>query len=190
MIDQLSKTERLLLLKLARDAIVEEIENHRSLQIEIKSYPPRLQEPGATFVTLTLHGQLRGCIGTLEPYQSLVEDVSEHAVAAALQDYRFPALTAVEIPNIKIEISRLTLPIEIEYSSSEDLLNSIRFNVDGVLIKSGMRRATFLPQVWSKVSSKEEFLNLLCLKMGAHENLWRYENLKVFTYQVEEFKEA
>jgi AmmeMemoRadiSam system protein A len=146
-------------------------------------------EPGASFVTLTIQGYLRGCVGALEPYQSLVEDVCEHAVAAAFQDYRFPPLQAEEINNIEIEISYLTKPQTLEYGEPQDLPRKLRPKIDGVVLRDGMRRATFLPQVWEKIPNPENFLEQLCMKMGAPADLWRKKKLDVSVYQVEEFHE-
>jgi AmmeMemoRadiSam system protein A len=125
----------------------------------------------------------------LEAYQSLVEDVREHAVAAAFQDYRFPPVQASEVKDIEIEISYLTRPEPLKYENTEDLPKLIRPNVDGVVIKDGRQRATFLPQVWEKIPDPEAFLEELCVKMGATANLWRRKKLDVMIYQVEEFHE-
>ena len=148
-----------------------------------------LQEPGASFVTLTRRGDLRGCIGALEAYQPLALDVQEHAVAAALDDYRFPPVRPAELGSIRIEVSRLTPPVPLEYQVSSDLLQWLRPKIDGVILKDGRHRATFLPQVWENISSPESFLDQLCMKMGAAPDAWRKKHLAVFTYQVEEFHE-
>jgi AmmeMemoRadiSam system protein A len=154
------------------------------------SLTPRLREEGASFVTLTVRGQLRGCIGALEPYQPLAEDVREHAVAAALEDPRFPPVNERELNGIEIEVSRLTPPAPLEYKDAEDLLSKLRPHVDGVILRDTFRRATFLPQVWEKISNPAEFLDNLCYKMGASPDLWRRKHLDVLTYQVEEFSES
>jgi AMMECR1 domain-containing protein len=75
------------------------------------------------------------------------------------------------------------------YEQPDDLLEILRPNLDGVVIRDGARRATFLPQVWEKIPNVEEFLEQLCLKMGASSDLWRKKKLEVLTYQVEEFHE-
>lgn len=185
----LSDEERLILLKLAREALEQGVRHQPLRPLDLRSLPPRLSEPGASFVTLTRRGELRGCVGTLEAYQPLAEDVREHAVAAALHDYRFPPVTPDELAEIKIEISRLTRPIPLEYSKPEELPALLRPGVDGVVLRDGLRRATFLPQVWEKLPDAEHFLSNLCLKMGVEANYWRYKKLQVATYQVEEFHE-
>lgn len=188
--DKLTIEEQQTLLRLARDAMERGVKGEKLSPLDEASLPPHLREKGSSFITLTLHGELRGCIGSLEPYQSLAEDVREHAVAAALRDPRFPAVRENELNGIRIEVSRLSLPISLEYNDANDLLSRIRPHVDGVILRdvSG-RRGTFLPQVWGKISDPADFLNNLCYKMGINENTWRSRHLDVFIYQVEEFHE-
>jgi AmmeMemoRadiSam system protein A len=187
--DNLTAEEKQILLRLAREALEIGVRGQKLPPLELNSMPLPLQEQGASFVTLTIEGNLRGCIGALEPYQSLAEDVREHAVAAALQDYRFPNVSPGELSQIEIEVSRLTIPVPLEYSTPEDLLSKLQPGIDGVLLRDGSRRATFLPQVWEKISDPAEFLDNLCYKMGASSDLWRKKHLDVSTYQVEEFHE-
>jgi len=189
MSDRLSPQERIALLEIARQAINSVVQGNSLEPLDLAHLPLVLREEGASFVTLTIAGQLRGCIGALEAYQPLALDVQEHAVAAATEDYRFPPVSRQELPLIDIEISRLTPMKALDYSGFQELLNKVRPGVDGVVLRDGMRRATFLPQVWEKVSSKEEFFDHLCLKMGARQNLWREKQLLVWTYQVEEFND-
>jgi AmmeMemoRadiSam system protein A len=187
--DILNKEEQEQLLGMARQAL-EDVTNGKRLEpLDLQSLPPRLRQPGATFVTLTRANDLRGCIGTLEALLPLAEDVREHAVAAATQDYRFMPVQAIELPEIKIEISRLTDPKDLSYDTPEELLDRLRPHIDGVILREGMHRATFLPQVWEKLPDGEEFLSHLCMKMGAPPDLWRYRKLQVQVYQVEEFHE-
>jgi AmmeMemoRadiSam system protein A len=154
------------------------------------SLPPNLREEGSSFVTLTAHGQLRGCIGSLEPHESLAQDVRAHAVAAALNDPRFPPVQEDELNGIQIEVSRLTLPIPLEYKDANDLLSKLHPYVDGVILRdASYRRATFLPQVWEKIPDPANFLDNLCYKMGVQHDDWRSKHLEVLTYQVEEFHE-
>ena len=187
--DKLTPEEKKILLQEARSALEHGVRGEKQPALDLKSLPGRLRETGASFVTLTIHGNLRGCIGALEPYQPLAQDVREHAVAAALEDQRFPPVTPDELGKIEIEISRLTLPVKLEYSDAEDLLKKLRPEVDGVILRDGFRRATFLPQVWEKLPDKAEFLDNLCYKMGAAPGTWKHKALEVQTYQVEEFHE-
>jgi AmmeMemoRadiSam system protein A len=186
---ELNPKEKQILLMIARQSIEKAVKKEDPINIILSELPPKLREQGASFVTLTIHGRLRGCIGTLEAYQPLVLDVCEHAVAAATQDYRFPPLNLNEFDQIEIEISRLTPQQKLVYETPTDLIAGLHPQVDGVVLRDGFQRATFLPQVWEKLSDPAEFLSQLCLKMGAPANLWRSKKLEVFTYQVEEFKE-
>jgi AmmeMemoRadiSam system protein A len=187
--DKLTTEEKRTLLQLARQALEMGVRDQKLPPLELNSMSPRLQEHGASFVTLTVNGNLRGCIGTLEPYQPLAEDVREQAMAAALKDYRFPNVRPEELSEIEIEISRLTIPVPLEYSTSEELLSKLHPGVDGVLLRAGLRRATFLPQVWEKIPDPAGFLDNLCYKMGVSPDLWRKKDLDVSIYSVEEFHE-
>jgi uncharacterized protein len=187
--NQLSLDERQALLALARKALEDAISGKPLEPLEIEIQSPCLQEPGATFVTLRRKGELRGCIGALEAYQPLAEDVREHAVAAALQDYRFPPVAPNELSEITIEISRLTTPQRLDYKDCDDLEHLLASRKDGVILKDGIRRATFLPQVWEKLPNPNLFLNSLCMKMGLTPDTWRRKKMEVWLYQVEEFHE-
>ena len=132
---------------------------------------------------------LRGCIGALEAYQPLALDVQEHAVAAALEDYRFAPVIPSELKHISIEVSRLTTPIKLDYADPMDLMHKLHPGVDGVILKDGPHRATFLPQVWEKIPDPASFLDQLCYKMGAMPDVWRKGHPEILIYQVEEFHE-
>jgi len=189
MTQKLTDGERQTLLRLAREALEFGVQGRKLPLLDQNTLTPALREDGASFVTLTINDGLRGCIGALEAYRPLAQDVREHAIAAALQDPRFPPVGESELKRIKIEVSRLTAPAPLEYTSSEDLLKKLRPHVDGVILKDNHRRATYLPQVWEKIPDSAEFLSSLCQKMGARPNLWRETKLKVEVYQVEEFHE-
>lgn len=185
----LTLTERETLLKLARSSIERAVAGKSLPLIRSEELTPDLAEMGASFVTLTRNDRLRGCIGALEAYQPLAQDVQEHAVDAAMNDYRFPPVRIYEVPDLKIEISRLTKPQPLAYQTPQDLLKLLRPGVDGVVIHDRERRATFLPQVWEQIPSPAAFLDHLCQKMGAPASLWREKALHVLVYQVEEFHE-
>lgn len=187
--DLLSSEDKKTLLTIARQAITDAIQAKTLIPPDPKNYSEMLQREGASFVTLTIHGDLRGCIGALEPYQPLVVDVWEHAIAAAMEDYRFYPVSASELDQIKIEISRLTVPQRLEYTDPADLIARLHPDQDGVILREGRNRATFLPQVWEKIPDARSFLSQLCLKMGAPANYWLTHHLDVFTYQVEKFEE-
>jgi AmmeMemoRadiSam system protein A len=187
--DKLTSDEKLFLIRLARQALEAGVRGQPLPDVDLATLTPTLKTEGASFVTLTISGDLRGCIGALEPYQPLAEDVREHAVAAALEDYRFHQVQEYELGKIVIEVSRLTVPKPLEYRGPDDLLAKFQPNIDGVIIRDSFRRATFLPQVWEKIPDKSAFLGNLCYKMGAAPDTWRKRHLEVLIYQVEEFHE-
>lgn len=178
------------LLRLARLALAEAVCGQPLKPPDLDALPEALRRPGATFVTLTRLGELRGCVGALEAYLPLAEDVRVHAAAAALQDYRFLPVRPEELAEIEIEVSCLTEAQPLAYHRPEELLARLRPGVDGVILRDGHRRATFLPQVWEKLPEPELFLSQLCQKMGADPCLWQRKPLQALTYQVVEFHEA
>lgn len=189
MTEPLTLEEKQTLLRLARQSLEAAVRNQKLPALDAFPLTPALLTQGASFVTLTKRGSLRGCIGALEPYQPLAADVREHAVAAALEDYRFPPVKESELKEIEVEVSRLTVPEPLAYTDANDLLEKLRPGVDGVILKDGFHRATFLPQVWEQLPEKAAFLSHLCSKMGASPDAWKRKHLEVFIYRVEEFHE-
>jgi len=187
--EPLDEIQQDVLIKIARNAIDKATSLQPLPRIDLDNLPSSLQENGASFVTLTVNGRLRGCIGTLEAYQPLALDVQEHAIAAALEDPRFPKVQPSELHDIRIEVSVLTPKVPLSYSGPDDLLHQLKPGIDGVVLQDGFRRATFLPQVWDQLPEPEQFLSHLCRKMGAPADLWQKKALNVFLYQVQEFHE-
>ena len=187
--DKLTLEEQQTLRRMAREAMTFRVKGEALPPLDVSSLTERLRADGASFVTLTMRGELRGCVGALEAYQPLAEDVREHAVAAALEDPRFPPVSERDLRAIQLEISRLTRPHPLEYKDAAELLSKLKPRVDGVILRDDMRRATFLPQVWKKIPQPDEFMDNLCYKVGANYDLWRKKHLEVLTYQVEEFHE-
>jgi AmmeMemoRadiSam system protein A len=186
----LTEEIRKTILKLARDALIVAAERGHLPPIDHSNLPEILRKPGASFVTLKKNNALRGCIGALEAKLPLVEDIRQHAVAAALYDYRFPAVQTNEVEDISIEVSILTEPTRLEYEDPENLLQLLRPMVDGVILTDGERRATFLPQVWEKIPSPSLFLSMLCEKASLPSNAWQTQKLHVYIYQVETIHEG
>jgi AmmeMemoRadiSam system protein A len=182
----LGPEDRLTLLRLARQAVV--LAAHDRPLPPVESESPALQAEGCAFVTLTRDGALRGCIGGLEAFQPLAADVWEHAYAAAREDPRFQPVRPEELPGIRIEVSRLTEPTRLTVPPGERL-GSLRPGLDGVILRRGRMRATFLPQVWEKVPDPEVFLEMLCDKAGLARAAWRDDDVELFVYQVESFAE-
>ena len=149
----------------------------------------RLRAPGATFVTLTEGGRLRGCIGTLEAWRPLIEDVRANAVAAAFRDSRFAPLTAAELPAIRVEVSLLGASTPLDFRDETDALAQLRPGQDGVILSVDGRRATFLPQVWDELPEPREFLTQLKRKAGLPATYWS-EHIALSRYAVHKWKEA
>jgi uncharacterized protein len=175
-----------LLLAIARDAIFQGLEKRRTNFPNVGKVPAELMEERATFVTLTIGGHLRGCIGMLEACRPLAEDVAANAVSAAFEDPRFPPLTEKEFEKLEIHISVLSPPEELLFSSEEDVLSQIRPGIDGLILRDGHHRGTFLPSVWEELSEKEHFWAHLKLKAGLPTNYWS-DTVQVFRYTTEYF---
>jgi len=186
---KLTDQEGTYLLDVARKTIQQELFEDTPVKQGNEMASPMFSEKRGTFVTLTINGSLRGCIGHIIPQETLLEGIKENAVNAAFKDPRFNPLSKKDWGNVKIEISILTDPKPLEYSDADDLLKKIRTNVDGVIIKKGYYQATFLPQVWEQLPDKKEFFTHLCLKAGMDGNEWKKGKLEVYTYQVQAFEE-
>ncbi len=186
----LSTEERATLLNLARETVDRVAQGQEPPAVDLDEVSERLRRKGASFVTLNEHGRLRGCIGSLEVRRPLALDVRQNAVGAASRDPRFPPVTAEEVAELTIEISVLSRPERLVYEDVSDLCEKLRPGVDGVVIEQGWHRATFLPQVWEKLSDEREFLQRLCLKAGLAPEAYSSGDLDVYTYQVEKFKEG
>ncbi len=173
------------LLPIARSAIGLAL----GLTLEADEGAPWLQELGASFVTLTQQGQLRGCIGSLQAHRSLLADVKANAVAAALHDPRFAPLTAPELDMTEIEISLLSAMQPMQFSSESYALEQLRPGVDGVVLEYGRYRSTFLPQVWEQLPDVGQFMAHLKHKAGLPAQFWASE-LTLQRYTVSKFKES
>ncbi|MFH1993429.1 MAG: AmmeMemoRadiSam system protein B [Pseudomonadota bacterium] len=177
------------LLKLARQTLSEKF-GRSSVKIDPDLLADKdFQARRGTFVTLTIDGQLRGCIGNLEASESIREGIRRNAVNAAFHDPRFPKLDAKELDKIQIEVSILTDPQPLEYRDSQDLIAKLRPHVDGVILRKGSAAATFLPQVWEQLPQPEMFLSHLCRKAGLPGDTWQKDRLEILTYQVQYFEE-
>ena len=155
-----------------------------TLAVRATDYSEPLRVLRATFVTLHVEAQLRGCIGTLEARQTLVEDVVSNAYSAAFRDPRFSALTWPEYERLDIHISLLSLPEPVEFASEEDLLAQLRPQVDGLIIEEGFYRGTFLPSVWEHLPEPREFLRHLKHKAGLPPDYWS-SRIRVQRYTAE-----
>lgn len=185
--NEYSKEQRQTLLQLARATL-----NHRLQGGDEPLQPadPLFQNKRAVFVTLTLKGKLRGCIGSLVAVAPLWQNVHDNALNAAFHDHRFESLTQEELSLLKIEISVLSPPQSLTHSGGADLVGKLKPGVDGVILRKSGRSATFLPQVWEQLKTPETFLNHLCTKAGLPKNSWLDDDVFIETYQVECFSES
>lgn len=187
--DQLSREHRQHLLELARPSIHQGLETGRPKPVNPAEWPEPLQVHRASFVTLYhLNGNLRGCIGAIEAYQPLVQDVAEHAYAAAFRDPRFPPVTADELDVIRLSISVLTVPEPMDVTSESDLLAQVTPGKDGLILEDGPHRSTFLPAVWSSLETPESFLRELKRKAGLGPDYWS-PTIQFRRYRTESFGE-
>ncbi|MGC2167406.1 MAG: AmmeMemoRadiSam system protein A [Gallionella sp.] len=173
-----------ILLKLARGAIAIELGIAANDCVE----PEWSQNPGATFVTLTLNGQLRGCMGSLEASRPLLDDVQHNAVASAFHDPRFDPLSQEEFHRVVIDVSLLSGPEIIVQSSQTDALSKLTPGTDGVILQYGAHRATYLPQVWEQLPEAKSFIAKLKRKAGLAEDFWS-SDIKLSRYSVQNWSE-
>ncbi|MFN8196338.1 MAG: AmmeMemoRadiSam system protein A [Nocardioidaceae bacterium] len=172
------------LLPLARAAIAEAFGD----RVPADDSAPWLRAPGCCFVTLTTRGLLHGCIGSTEPRRPLLDDVRDNAVAAAVRDRRFPQLTRAELAETRIEVSVLGPSVAFPVTDEADARARLRPGVDGVVLLFAGRRATFLPQVWERLSDPAEFLAHLKVKLGLPPTFWS-DDLSLRRYTVTAFHE-
>ncbi len=174
------------LLPLARHAIAQRLRRQAAAPDTGEAW---LAERGASFVTLTIDGDLRGCIGSLEAHRPLAEDVVSNAQSAAFGDPRFPPLSSDELDDVRIEVSVLSAPVPMSFSSRAGALAQLRPGVDGLILTSGHHRATFLPQVWSQLPDPEQFVSHLVRKAGLPASHWG-PAVRLERYTVTSFEEV
>jgi len=184
--DRWSEEARAQLGQLAAHAIVHAVMHGRALPVDVAQCAPELQQQGACFVTLLKNGELRGCIGSLEPRQPLACDVADNACSACLRDPRFAPVEGDELRNMTAEVSVLSPLTEIQVASEQALLEHLQPFRDGLVIDDGYHRATFLPSVWEQLPEKREFVEHLKLKAGMNRQGWT-EKIRCYVYTVEKF---
>ena len=187
---------KIYLLLSARKAIADNLgikwdgykEGYEIIKVSVPS-KSELNEVKGTFVTLTIEGVLRGCVGQITPTQALSITIRDNAISAAVHDPRFTMLSAEEFYRTQVEISILSKPAQVKYTGHKDLFSKIEEGKHGVIIRLDGHSATFLPQVWDDIKTKEEFFTQLCLKARIFPDEWRSGKLEVHTYTVEHFSE-
>ena len=169
-----------ILIAIAREAIAQ------PGPVERVTALPWLLEPGASFVTLKLDGDLRGCIGSLQPRRPLGEDVAANARSAAFRDPRFPPVSEAEKPLLGIEVSVLSPSEPISFASEEEALRRLRPGIDGIVLEYEELGSTFLPQVWESLPEPAMFLGELKRKAGLPSTFW-HPKLRLARYTVEKY---
>ena len=182
----LTPEARKILIGVAVESIRQGLTEGHPLAVDVKDYASALREQRASFVTINLQGQLRGCIGHLQAFQALVQDVAENAFAAAFRDPRFSPLRAEEFPPLQVHISVLSPAEPMTFTSESDLIAQLRPGVDGLILEDGPARGTFLPSVWDSLPDPEDFLRHLKNKAGLPSRHWS-PDLRIYRYQTESF---
>ena len=179
-----TQEQKRILVSTARSSIQHGLQSGNPETIQIDNYAYELQDNRAIFITLKIARSLRGCIGTLEAKSPLIKNVAEYAYAAAFRDPRFKPLNQNEFQKIILSISILTPAESIQFNSDSDLIQQLNPNIDGLIIQSGHRSATFLPAVWDSLPVAKDFLSQLKVKarIPPQENLaeaWRYKAIEI-----------
>jgi len=174
------------LLSVARQSILYGLQHGQPMPLQLDHYPSQLQQQRASFVTLNIDNQLRGCIGTLEAHRSLVLEVAHNAFAAAFSDPRFLPLSQPEYEPLEIHISVLNPAEEMAFTSEQDLIDQLRPGVDGLIMQTGQQRGTFLPSVWQQLPEPKQFIQHLKHKAGLSADYWS-PDLKIWRYTTTSF---
>lgn len=187
--ETINKQEMDFLLDLARKTLTSYVKEKKVPVLDEKELSRNLLNVQGCFVTLEKHGNLRGCIGDILPERELYKCVIANAVNAAVNDLRFNPVTEDELKDIEIEISMLTVPKKLKYSSWQDLLDKLTPLRDGIVLKSSNSQSTYLPQVWEQIPDKEDFLSYLCRKAGLNTDCWKDPKTEIFVYNAIVFEE-
>lgn len=183
---ELTRSERQLLLGIARSSIVQGLDTNKPLQPDPARLPPAMLDRLGSFVTLMQNEVLRGCVGSVAAKYSLAHGIAVSAFHAAFRDPRFPGLSASEIRHTRIEISILSVPQLIEAASNEDLLTQLHPQEDGLVLNDGAHHATFLPKVWQDLPDPQHFVRHLKAKAGLAGDHWsasiRFHRYRTVTF--------
>ncbi|MEM9060486.1 MAG: AmmeMemoRadiSam system protein B [Pseudomonadota bacterium] len=184
---RLAPAHRAEALSIAAKSMISRARNGKAPAINLDSFPVPLRSVAPAFVTLTLDGRLRGCIGSLAAHHPLARDILNNAVKAGFEDPRFKPVTEDEIRAAEIEVAVLSRPASMKFTSQEDLLAQLVPGRDGLILQSGQNRGTFLPKVWESLKTPEQFFNGLKVKAGLPRDHWS-SDVRVFRYVTEAFK--
>lgn len=184
--NHLAPTQRAELHDLARASIELALREGQLVPYTGEPCDPQLDQPSASFVTLRVGKDLRGCCGTIEPSRPLIVDVWNNAWASAFADPRFPPLTRDEWPETSLQISVLSEPERLVVRSEAELLQVLRPGRDGLILQYGSRRSTFLPAVWEQLPEPGNFVRHLKMKAGWPADFWP-PDMAVWRYTTERF---
>lgn len=168
----LNEEEQQTLITLARASIHHGLETRLPVVPKLDDYGDELKAVLATFVTLKLMGQLRGCIGSLQASQPLVLDVAQNAFTAAFADPRFSPLTVPEFEQVNLQVSILSSSETIECTDEASLIKALNPGLDGLIVQDGRYRATYLPSVWETIPDPDMFVMHLKAKAGLPSDYW------------------
>ena len=186
---RVSDEDRARLIAAARASLAFGVENGRAPKATLGAgLSPSLTAMRASFVTLKIGDNLRGCVGSVGARRPLLVDVAANAYKAGFADPRFGPLTREEIQSLTIDIAVLSTPRPIRFTDEADLLRQVRPDVDGLILEAGDHRSVFLPSVWDRFPKPEAFVKQLKRKAGLAPDDWSDE-LRVFRYAAERFRE-
>ena len=172
--------------RLARKAIETYLSSGRTIE---DRYDGVFAEQRGVFTTLNKHGALRGCIGFPYPIKRLDEAIIESAIAAAVEDPRFPPVKLEEMKEIEVEVTILTPPEKIDVEPVKRP-EQVEIGRHGLIVKRGYRSGLLLPQVAVEYGfDAEEFLTQTCLKAGLPPDSWLLKDCEVYRFEGQIFKE-
>lgn len=188
---RLPDEDRTILIDAARRSIANGLKNGRPARVQHGTFSPALETYRATFVTLNQNGKLRGCIGSILPHRSLIEDVAINAHKAAFGDPRFPQLSAADVETLDLSVSILSHARPVAFGSEAEAVDALQPDVDGVILQAEgpdgqTRRGLFLPQVWESVPKADQFLRHLKAKAGLPQDYWS-NTIRLWRYTTETF---
>jgi len=188
---ELSLSEQQQLLEFARDQLIASTSGDDLIHVDLDTLPKAIRQHGAAFVSLTVDGNLRGCmIDQFEPHEPLITNVLRNTQYAVLADERFATVVNEEIEEVRVEISVVYDIVTLTFEGADNLLSQLTPSIDGVILRVGDEIATYLPSVWQLFPDSAEFLSQLCTKAGWEPNRWRFEPYPIVsTYRVFTFSE-
>jgi hypothetical protein len=176
----LTAEEKKVLRQIAQSSIERRLKKEPPPKIELTG--EHLKENRGAFVSLHKHGQLRGCIGTIQPIRPLYQVVEEMAAAAAFEDSRFDPVTLQELSDLELEISVLT-PLQRVKNIQE-----IEIGKHGLYIKKGFYSGLLLPQVATDYNwDRQTFLEETCRKAGLNRNAWKEKGTEIYMFSADIF---